>query len=388
MDYRTAGESHGRALVAIVSGVPAGVPLSAADVDLDLARRQRGYGRGARMGIETDRCVLLAGIRHGSTTGSPVAITVNNRDWDNWSDVMDPAPRAAGAGDPGGEVRAPRPGHADLAGCQRIGSSDARDVLERASARETAARVAAGAVAKALLRGLGVEVFSWVERIGPVACGPLAPGDVDRAAVEASDVRCPDAEAAAAMRAAIASARDAGDTLGGVVAVAATGILPGLGGYAERRDALDARLAAALTSVPAIKGVEFGDGFALAATPGSGAHDAILPGAGSAPRRASNHAGGIEGGMSNGEPIVVRCAMKPIPTLMKPLATVDMLTGAAVEAATERADVCAVPAAGVVMEAELAMTLADSYTRMLGDTCLEDLVNAAGRYRDRLKGTV
>jgi chorismate synthase len=211
--------------------------------------------------------------------------------------------------------------------------------------------------------------------------------DVDRTAVEASDVRCPDAGAAAAMRAAIDSARDAGDTMGGVIAVAATGVLPGLGGYAERRDALDARLAAALVSVPAIKGVEFGDGFALAATPGSAAHDAIVPGADGEPRRASNHAGGIEGGMSNGEPIVVRCAMKPIPTLMKPLPTVDLVTGAAVEAATERADVCAVPAAGVVIEAELAMTLADAYIRMLGDTCLEDLIHAAGHYRDRLKGT-
>jgi chorismate synthase len=387
MEYRTAGESHGRALVAIVSGVPAGVPLSAADVDTDLVRRQKGYGRGGRMGIEADRCVLLAGVRHGLTIGSPVAITVNNRDWDNWTDVMDPAPRAEGAGDATAEVRAPRPGHADLAGCQRTGRHDARDVLERASARETAARVAAGAVAKALLRGLGVEVFSWVERIGSVACGPIGAPEVERAAVEESDVRCPDAKAGAAMRAAIDAARDAGDTLGGVVAVAATGVLPGLGGYAERRDALDACLAAALTSIPAIKGVEFGDGFALAASRGSAAHDAIVPGADGIPRRASNHAGGIEGGMSNGEPIVVRCAMKPIPTLMEPLRTVDMVSGRAVAAATERADVCAVPAAGVVAEAELALTLADAYTRMLGDTCLEDLVHRAEHYRARLKGT-
>lgn len=382
MEYRTAGESHGRALVAIVSGVPAGVKISAADIDADLARRQKGYGRGGRMGIESDHGVILSGVRHGATIGSPVAITVGNRDWDNWTDVMAtaalPSDAAAAA------VTAPRPGHADLAGCQRIGSTDARDVLERASARETAARVAAGAVAKALLRALGVEVFSWVERIGPAACGPLDAAAVDRDSVEASDVRCPDPAAASAMRTAIDEACGSGDSLGGVVAVAVTGALPGLGGYAERRGALDTRLAAALTSIPAIKGVEFGDGFALASTPGSLAHDPIVKDASGALRRATNHAGGIEGGMSNGETILVRCAMKPIPTLMKPLATVDMVTGQAVDASKERSDVCAVPAAGVVAEAEVAMVVADAYTRMLGDTCVADLLARAALYRARI----
>jgi chorismate synthase len=229
-----------------------------------------------------------------------------------------------------------------------------------------------------------VEVFSWVEGIGPATCGPLVPGDVDRTATEACDVRCPDAATAAAMRAAIDSARESGESLGGVIAVSATGLVPGLGSYAERRNGLDARLAGALASIPAIKGVEFGDGFALAARPGSEAHDAILLGAGGAPVRATNHAGGLEGGMSNGETLLVRVAMKPIPTLMKPLATVDMVTGEAADAARERSDVCAVPAAGVVAEAETALVLADAYTRMFGDTCLGDMLAALARYRERV----
>jgi chorismate synthase len=338
------------------------------------------------MAIESDRAVLLAGVRHGLTMGSPVAITVANRDSENWTDVMaagvpdEAAPAAGGSG----AVTAPRPGHADLAGCQRIARADARDVLERASARETAARVAAGAVAKALLRAVGVEVFSWVERIGSASCGPPAPRDIDRAAVEGSDVRCPDADAATAMRAAIDEAREAGESLGGVIAVAATGLVPGLGSYAERRDGLDALVASALFSIPAIKGVEFGDGFVLAERPGSRAHDAIVTSGAGAPVRATNHAGGIEGGMSNGETLLARIAMKPIPTLMKPLATVDMVTGEAADAARERSDVCAVPAAGVVAEAELALVLAGAYTRMFGDTCLEDLLASVARYRERL----
>jgi chorismate synthase len=387
MEYRTAGESHGRALVALVSGVPAGVPLAVADIDADLARRQVGYGRGGRMAIETDRGVILTGVRHGLTMGSPVAITVANRDWDNWTDVMGAAAPAGDAADAetraAAAVTAPRPGHADLAGCQRIGSTDARDVLERASARETAARVAAGAVAKALLRAVGVEVYSWVERIGAASCGPLLPEGVDRAAVEACDVRCPDADTAAGMRAVVDAARAAGESVGGVVAVAATGLVPGLGSYAERREGLDAKLAGALASIPAIKGVEFGEGFALAAVPGSAAHDAIVLANGTL-RRATNRAGGLEGGMSNGETLLVRLAMKPIPTLMKPLPTIDLVTGEAADAARERSDVCAVPAAGVVAEAEVALVLADAYTRMFGDTCLDDLLSAVARYRERV----
>jgi chorismate synthase len=386
MEYRTAGESHGRALLAIVSGMPAGFPLTVAEIDADLARRQAGYGRGGRMAIESDHAVLLSGVRHGVSTGSPVAVTVANRDWDNWADVMATAAPEGEVTDSAsrGAVTAPRPGHADLAGCQRIGSADARDVLERASARETAARVAAGSVAKAFLRPLGVEVHSWVERIGSAACGPLSPDSVDRAATEACDVRCPDEQAAAAMRIEIDAARQAGESVGGVVAVTASGLVPGLGSFAERRDGLDALLARALMSIPAIKGVEFGDGFALAARPGSQAHDAIVPASGRAPQRATNRAGGLEGGMSNGEVVTARLAMKPIPTLMKPLATVDLATGEVTDASRERSDVCAVPAAGVVAEAEVALVLADAYTRMFGDTCMDDLLAAVERYRGRV----
>lgn len=379
MQYQTAGESHGRALVALVTGVPAGVALTPADIDHDLARRQAGYGRGGRMAIEHDHAVVLSGVRFGATIGSPVAITVANRDWENWTDVMD----VGGERDEGAAVTAPRPGHADLGGCQRTGSRDVRDVLERASARETAARVAAGAVAKALLGALGVEVFSWVERIGDVSCGPLEPAEVDRAAVEASDVRCADPIAAAAMRSAIDAARTAGESLGGVAVVAATGLVPGLGSYATRREGLDAALAGALVSIPAIKGVEFGDGFAAAARFGSLVHDPIVRASDGTLRRATNHAGGLEGGMSNGEPIVARVAMKPIPTLMRPLRTVDLVSGEATDASKERSDVCAVPAAGVVAEAEVALVLAAAYTRMFGDTCVEDMVASLARYRAR-----
>ena len=381
MEYRTAGESHGRALVALVSGVPAGVPLSQNAVDADLARRQVGYGRGGRMAIERDRAMILSGVRFGRTIGSPVALTIGNRDWDNWTDVM----ATAGDGLDSRRVTAPRPGHADLAGCLKTGSHDVRDILERASARETAARVAAGGVARALLTALGVRVFSWVERIGDVQCGPLDPSSVDMDAVEASDVRCPDAEAAAHMRRAIDAARDAGESLGGVLAVAADGLVPGVGAYAEAAGRLDARLASAVMSVPAIKGVEIGDGFAAAAQPGSQVHDPIMFEQGRGFFRATNHAGGVEGGMTNGEPLVLRAAMKPIPTLMKPLASVDLDTHEPVDASRERSDVCAVPAAAVVAEAEVAMVLADAYCAKFGQDCLDDMLVALSAYRDRIR---
>ncbi len=379
MQYHTAGESHGRALVALVTGVPAGIPLAQEDIDRDLARRQVGYGRGGRMGIEHDRGVIMSGVRFGATIGSPVAITVANRDWDNWTDVM----AISGERAESAAVTAPRPGHADLAGCQRTGAADVRDVLERASARETVGRVAAGAVAKAFLARLGVEVFSWVERIGGVTCGPLDVNVVDRAAVEASDVRCGDPITADAMRAVIDAARSAGESVGGVAAVAATGLVPGLGSYAERGRGLDARLAGAVVSIPAVKGVEFGDGFESAARPGSQVHDAIVRD-GATLRRATNHAGGLEGGMSNGEPLLLRFAMKPIPTLTRPLPTVDLATGEPADAARERSDVCAVPAAGVVAEAEVALVLADAYTTAFGDTCVGDIAAAVERYRERI----
>jgi chorismate synthase len=380
VEYRTAGESHGRALIALVTGVPAGIPMSAEALDEDLRRRQGGYGRGGRMDIESDRALIVAGVRFGVTTGSPVAITIANRDSANWTDVM----AVAGERVEGRAITAPRPGHADLAGCQRIDSADARDVLERASARETAARVAAGGVARALLAAMGVWVYSWVERIGEVACGPYAPEGVDMVAVSGSDVRCPDADAAASMRTAIDAARIAGESLGGVIAVAASGLVPGLGSYAERQRGLDAALGGALMSIPAIKGVEFGDGFALAARRGSQVHDPIVRDAHGKIRRASNHAGGLEGGMSNGEWLVARIAMKPIPTLTRPLRSVDLITGEACDAASERSDTCAVPAAGVVAEAEVALVLADAYTRMFGDTCIDDIRAALDRYKSRI----
>jgi chorismate synthase len=380
MRYVTAGESHGRALVAVVEGVPAGVPVDLGLIDADLARRQRGYGRGGRQAIETDRALVMAGMRGGRTIGSPLALTVANRDWDNWTDVM--SPTAPSQGTP---VTAVRPGHADLAGCQKTATTDARDILERASARETAARVAAGGVAKALLRALGVEVGSFVTAIGGVEADvPGDPAAVDREVVEASDVRCPDAEAAQAMRDAIDAARSAGESLGGVFTVYATGLVPGLGGYADAASRLDARLGGALLSIPAIKGVEFGDGFALAARPGSAAHDEILFEPGRGLVRPTNHAGGLEGGMTNGETLVAHAAMKPIPTLMTPLRTVDIVSRERVDASRERSDVCAVPAAAVVGEAEVALVLADAYCAKFGCDCLDDMTRALSAYRERL----
>jgi len=382
MRYTTAGESHGRALVTIVSDVPAGIVLDSASIDAQLARRQVGYGRGGRMKIETDRALVLSGVRFGRTIGSPVALTIGNRDWDNWTDVMS----VWGSGDDVQRVTAPRPGHADLAGCQKIGSTDVRDILERASARETAARVAAGAVARALLGQLGVSVESYVERIGGVALDEgYSPVGVDNVAVEASDVRCPDADVAARMRQAIDAARDAGESLGGVFVVVAKGLVSGLGGYAQADQRLDARLGAAVLSVPAIKGVEFGDGFALAARLGSQAHDAMHYVEGEGIVRETNRAGGLEGGMTNGEPLVLRAAMKPIPTLMTPLASFDLDSHAAVDASRERSDVCAVPAAAVVAEAEVALVLANAYAAKFGGDCVADMVSAISAYRSRIQ---
>jgi len=380
MRYITAGESHGRALTAIVSRVPAGVPVDPALIDADLARRQRGYGRGGRQLIETDRVTILSGVRFGSTIGSPVALAVTNRDWDNWTDVM------AATGDKPEGVREtrPRPGHADLPGVLKIGSDDTRDVLERASARETAARVAAGAVAKAFLRELGVEIVSYVQSIGPVsACieQPLAP---DADAVEASAVRCPDPVATEAMKVAIDAARADGESLGGVFVVMATGLVPGVGSYSESERRLDGRIAAGLMSIPAIKGVEFGDGFALASVPGSQAHDGLCFESGRGIFRDTNHAGGLEGGMTNGEPLVVRAAMKPIPTLMRPLASIDLDTLEAVDASKERSDVCAVPAAAVVAEAEVAFALASAYMDKFGSDALGDIAAALKAYAERI----
>lgn len=380
MRYVTAGESHGRVLTAIVTGVPAGIVVDTGAIDADLVRRQSGYGRGGRQRIETDRVSILSGVRFGTTIGTPVALAVSNRDWDNWTDVMS----VSGSRPEGIAETHPRPGHADLAGVQKIGSGDVRDVLERASARETAARVAAGGIAKALLAHLGVEIVSCVTAIGGASWnGSLAPAD--RGAVEASEVRCPDPGASEAMKREIDAARAAGESLGGVFIVTATGLVPGLGGYAEVDQRLDAALAYALMSIPAIKGVEIGDGFASAGRPGSAVHDEILFDTERGYVRATNHAGGVEGGMTNGEPLVVRAAMKPIPTLMTPLSSVDIATHEPVSASTERSDVCAVPAAAVVAEAEVAFVLARAFLAKFGGDSLADIISARDAYRTRLE---
>lgn len=380
MRYVTAGESHGRILTAIVTGVPAGIEVRASAIDSDLARRQSGYGRGGRQRIETDRVSILSGVRFDRTLGTPVALAVANRDWDNWTEVM------ALSGEKPAAVREtrPRPGHADLAGAQKIGTDDVRDVLERASARETAARVAAGGIAKAFLSALGVEVLSYVSAIGAAAME--SPGDATaftRESIEASEVRCPDKAVSARMKREIDAAKTEGESLGGVFVVTATGLVPGLGGYAEAGQRLDARVAAALMSIPAIKGVEIGDGFALAGRRGSQAHDEILPSAGGFARE-TNRAGGLEGGMTNGEPLIVRAAMKPIPTLMKPLRSVDLDTHEEVSASVERSDVCAVPAAAVVAEAEVAFVLAQAFIGKFGGDVLTDILSARDSYVARI----
>lgn len=381
MRYVTSGESHGRVLTAIITGVPAGIEISQDAIDADLARRQVGYGRGGRMRIESDKGLILSGVRFGRTIGTPVTISIANKDWDNWVDVM--APNAAPTDS--ARVTQPRPGHADLPGILKIDSSDVRDILERASARETAARVAAGAVAKALLTALGVRVRSCVVSIGSVSMPqPLDAAEISAEDVEASDVRCPDPDVAARMRDEIDRAAQAGESLGGTFLVLAEGLVPGVGGYAEAASRLDARLAAAVISIPAIKGVEFGDGFDLARRPGSQAHDAIFHSPERSIYRESNRAGGLEGGMTNGEPLVVRAAMKPIPTLMTPLPSIDIDSLDAVDASRERSDVCAVPAAAVVAEAEVALVLADAYLDKFGHDCLTDIVAALEAYRARI----
>ena len=347
----SAGESHGPALVAIVSGLPAGLTLDQAAIDADLKRRQEGYGRSPRQQIEQDRVEVLAGLRHGRTLGTPLALVVRNVDHKNWTWGMAPWPPE---GEPQGKgtkaVTLPRPGHADLAGVLKYGHDDVRNALERASARHTAVHVAAGSVAKALLAAIGISV---------------AGATVDEAGLKAR----------------VDEARAERDTVGGVVEVRATGVPPGLGSYATKEDRLDARLAFALMGIQAVKGVEIGDGFALAALRGSAAHDEIRPDR----RRDTNHAGGIEAGVSNGEEIVVRAGMKPLPTLMKPLASVDLVTGEAGEALVERSDVAAVEALAVVAEAAVAWELAVAAHEKFGGDALEDFVAAHAAYLVRIE---
>jgi chorismate synthase len=381
--WLTAGESHGRALVAICEGVPAGVEVTTADVAAALARRRAGYGRGARMKFEQDEVEITGGVRHGRTLGGPVAITVANSEWPKWQAVMSPDPvtpaELAGQARDAPLTR-PRPGHADLAGMQKYGQDDARPVLERASARETAARVAVGEVARRFLaQALGAEVLSHVVALGgiSVAGGPL-PGPGDREKADADPVRCLDAAASAAMVAEIDAARKDGDTLGGVIEVVVHGLPPGLGSYVHGDRRLDARLAGAMMSIHAIKGVEIGDGFASAARRGSQAHDEIEPGPGGL-RRLTNRAGGIEGGMSTGDPVRLRAAMKPISTVPRALSTVDVRTGEAARAINQRSDVTAVPAAGVVAEAMAALVIADAaLDKFGGDSVAETRRNLAG----------
>ncbi len=375
MRFLTAGESHGPGLVAIIDGVPAALPLTAADIDPDLRRRQLGYGRGARQKIERDAVTITGGVRHGRTTGAPVALQIPNRDAVNWERVMSVDPVA----DPPAAVTRLRPGHADLAGALKYAHDDVRDVIERSSARETAARVAAGAVAKVILRLVGMEVRSETRVIGEVESTPRFDSD----AVEASEVRCSDVASSKAMIEAIAQARDAGDTLGGIVALCVSGVVPGLGASAQWDRRLDGRIAQALASIQSAKGVQFADAFAASRERGSAVHDPIAVRDGHFTRE-RNRAGGLEGGMTNGEDILVDVAFKPISTLMKPLPSVDLRTGAASPAHVERSDVCVIPAAGVVAEAMLAFVVADALLEKFGADNADDLVAAVDRYRKRL----
>ena len=370
MRWLTAGESHGPALVAIAEGLPAGIAVTSADIAGDLARRRLGVGRGARMAFEQDEVRIIGGIRHGSTLGGPVAIEIGNTEWPKWAQVMSADPVDADVLADlarNAPLTRPRPGHADLAGMQKYGFDDARPVLERASARETAARVALGTIARAFLRqAAGIEIVSHVVRIGSVAApDSVIPVPADADAIDASPVRCLDAGASAAMEAEIAAAHKDGDTLGGVVEVLAYGLPVGLGSHVHWDRRLDARLAAALMGIQAIKGVEVGDGFALAAMRGSAAQDEIVATDGRI-TRTSGHSGGVEGGISNGELLRVRAAMKPISTIPRALRTVDVTTGEAAQAINQRSDVCAVPAAGVVAEAMVAMVLADALLEKFG----------------------
>ena len=397
----TAGESHGPGLTCIVEGLPAGLALRALDLDADMARRQLGHGRGGRMKIERDSAEVTAGVRHGQTLGGPIALRVANRDYANWEERMSPWP-ASDSADPIPEVHLPRPGHADLVGTWKYKQSDVRNILERASARETAARVAGGALAKAFLRELGVEVRSHVVQIASVRApsrgGPGgstgsqgSPATADRAltledfaAVDDSPVRCLDAQTSHAMVAEIDRLRKANESLGGVFEVQAFGATPGLGSHVSWEERLDGRLAQAILSIQALKGVSIGDAFTVAGAPGSEAHDEIFHDPQRGYYRETNRAGGLEGGMTNGEPLIVRGAMKPLPTLTKPLRSVDIATLEPAEALRERTDSCTVPAAAVVGEAMVAFVLADAYRAKFGGDHIDDVIAALRAYEERI----
>ena len=387
--FTTAGESHGPGLVSILEGMVAGLPLVAEDVNRELARRQQGYGRGRRMQIERDEIEFLSGVRAGQTMGSPIAMLIRNRDWKNWQDVMDPAPRE---GDPDPRRRAVtrvRPGHADLTGLLKYDREDARDVLERASARETTARVAAAAICRKFLGEFGVRIGSHVSHLGGIEAQrpDNMPDDINAAADE-SQVRMLDAEAEARVIARIDEAKAAGNTLGGICEVVADGLPAGLGSHVSWDRKLDGRLGAALMSIPAVKGVEIGMGFETSRRMGSEVHDEIVPAPGNPKtgnvRRTTNRAGGTEGGMTTGEPLVVRVAMKPISTLMRPLGTVDVKTGEEAKATAERSDVTAVPAMGVIVEAMVAFVLAQAWLEKFGGDSLDETRRNVDGYLSRI----
>ncbi|MBE3577091.1 MAG: chorismate synthase [Limnochordales bacterium] len=402
MRFLTAGESHGPELVAIIEGLPAGLRISTELVERELARRQKGYGRGRRMQIEQDRIRWLSGIRHGYTLGSPVAFSITNRDWPHWEAIMSASPPEPADLEAAGKRRlaCPRPGHADLAGGMKYGHRDLRNVLERASARETAARVAVGAIVRQLLAHFGVRIASLVVALGDVVAAPETYSQVDSSSggtvgplpisswwqqVEESPVRCPDPDASQRMMAAIDRAREAGDTLGGVFQVVVEGLPPGLGSHVQWDRRLDARLAAAVMSIPAIKGVEVGIGFAAGSRPGSQVHDAIAFDPQRGVYRLTNRAGGLEGGMTNGEPLWLRAVMKPIATLMRPLPSVHIDTGESAAAAVERSDVCALPAAAVVGEAMVGWELARAWVEKFGGDSLAEMEQNVRNYKEALR---
>jgi chorismate synthase len=376
----TAGESHGPGLTTIVEGLPAGLEIDRDALNADMARRQLGHGRGGRMKIEKDSAEVTAGLRHGRTLGAPIALQVVNRDYANWEERMNPWPVEAEVG----EVHLPRPGHADLVGVWKYRQTDVRNVLERASARETAARVAGGGLAKAFLRAVGVQVLSHVVQVGPIRSTVQPTGPEDFAGVDDDPVRSLDPEASRAMVEHINVQRKANESIGGVFEVRAFGLTPGLGSHVSWEERLDGRLAQAVCSIQACKGVSFGDGFDLAAAPGSEAHDEIFFTEERGYHRETNHAGGLEGGMTTGEQLILRGALKPIPTLTKPLRSVDIATREPAQALRERTDSSVVPAAGVVAEAMVAFVLADAYRRKFGGDHIDDVLEALRAYQERI----
>ncbi len=383
--YLTAGESHGPQLTAIISGLPAGIPVTTAAINRELKRRQQGYGRGGRMQIESDQVQLLSGVRFGETTGNPLTLVVKNRDWDNWRQQLSPDAADREAGRP---VTKPRPGHADLPGCLKFNHRDARNILERASARETAIRVAVGAVCRAFLARFDIKVFSYVTAIGGLAIDEealTAKDDLERARLaEDSPFRVPDPGLEERLRREVDSRKAAGDTLGGTFRIIARGLPPGIGSHVQAETRLDGRLAQALMSIQAIKGVEIGLGFRLAAVPGSQAHDEIFHDPERGFYHRTNRAGGLEGGISNGEDIVVSAAMKPIPTLYQPLRSVDMLSKKPFQASVERSDICAVPAAAVVGEAAVAIEVCRAFREKFAGDHLAECERSFAAYRRQL----